>query len=253
MFRSALIYHQKALVWCRGASTVTTIKSNTMTKQVTLEGGACKDSSEVVTLSVGILRKHGVIAVPTDTVYGVAGLAQSAQAVRRLYSIKKRDASKPVAICVGDISDVYRWAKVTISRPLLECLLPGAVTLIFERTPELNIHLNPDTQLVGVRIPDSTFIRALCQRLVDSPLALTSANFSSHCSTLSIDEFEDLWPMVDLVVDGGVLCQGEETIQRLGSTVVDLSEEGTFTIVRKGCCLRSTKDKLITFGLREAR
>ena len=54
------------------------------------------------------LQANKIIAVPTDTIYGIAGLAQSSEAVDRIYTIKNRNTSNPVAICVGDVSDVHR-------------------------------------------------------------------------------------------------------------------------------------------------
>ncbi|PVD28614.1 hypothetical protein C0Q70_11207 [Pomacea canaliculata] len=132
------------------------------------------------------LKKGHVIAVPTDTVYGIAGLAQNSEAVNRLYSIKNRNCSKPIAISVGDIDDLYRWSKVVVPKQILEDLLPGPVTVVFERSPELNPLLNPNTHLVGIRIPDHAFIRNL-SRACGSPIALTSANKSSDQSTLSLD------------------------------------------------------------------
>lgn len=68
------------------------------------------------------------------------------------------------------------------------------------------------------------------------PLALTSANMSSAESTLSVEEFSDLWPQLDLVVDAGPLCQlgSPQAKQRKGSTVVDLTAEGFFRVVRPG-------------------
>ena len=68
-----------------------------------------------------------MIAVPTDTIYGISCLVQHQSAVDRLYSIKGRNASKPIAICVAEIEDIYRWANVTVSRELIEDLLPGQV------------------------------------------------------------------------------------------------------------------------------
>ena len=68
-----------------------------------------------------------VIAVPTDTIYGITCLVQHSQAVNRLYSIKGRSASKPIAICVAEIDEIYRWANVTVPRDLIEDLLPGQV------------------------------------------------------------------------------------------------------------------------------
>ena len=77
------------------------------------------------------------------------------------------------------------------------------------------------------------FPRTLVQALGE-PLALTSANVSSERSTLNVDEFVSLWPLLDLVVDGGTLCQGAEEQQRRGSTVIDLSQRGTFSVARAG-------------------
>ena len=120
-----------------------------------------------------------------------------------------------------------------------EQLLPGQVTLVFRRTDSLNTNFNPDTSLVGVRIPDYQFLREVC-RVCQSPLALTSANISNTLSSLAVQEFEELHPSLDLVFDGGRLSDSEEA--RVGSTVVDLSEEGRYSIMREG----SARDKVDT-------
>ncbi|CAM4696780.1 unnamed protein product [Leuciscus chuanchicus] len=88
-------------------------------------------------------------------------------------------------------------------------------------------------QLIGVRIPDHPFIRRLCQ-MCGEPLAITSANVSAHTSTVAASEFEDLWPSLAVVVDGGPI--GDQN--RLGSTVVDLSvkakkNKGIYAFLRR--------------------
>ncbi|ESO82531.1 hypothetical protein LOTGIDRAFT_134383, partial [Lottia gigantea] len=177
------------------------------------------------------LLSGGVIAVPTDTIYGIAALSQNVDAINRIYDIKQRNSLKPIAVSVGEVEDIFRWSKVTVSKEFLNELLPGPVTVVMERKPELNPQLNPDTNLIGIRIPDHNFIRQI-SRLCGQPIALTSANISSNRSTLAIKEFEDLWPNLDLIVDGGMLgnCQAS----RLGSTVVDLSLVGKYDIIRQG-------------------
>lgn len=80
---------------------------------------------------------------------------------------------------------MIRWGKVTVSSELLSELLPGAVTVVFERTEDLNPDLNPGTSLVGIRIPDHKFVREI-SRSCQGPIALTSANVSSTQSTLNI-------------------------------------------------------------------
>ncbi|KAG9492903.1 hypothetical protein GDO78_001062 [Eleutherodactylus coqui] len=136
-----------------------------------------------------------------------------------------------------------RYCQVNVPDHLLRDLLPGPVTLVMERSDELNKELNPFTSLVGVRIPDHAFIRQLAQ-ICSEPLALTSANLSTQPSTLSVEEFKDLWPMLSLVVDGGPIGDLSSPECRLGSTVVDLSIPGKFTIIRPGCALIPTLEIL---------
>jgi len=192
----------------------------------------------ILNAAVSSLKSGHVIALPTDTIYGVAALAQSTQAVSKLYEIKKRHEEKPVAICVGKLEDVQKWGKVTISDAALQDLLPGPVTLVFERTEQLNPELNPTTQLVGIRIPDHDFVQQL-SLACDEPLALTSANVSAvGQSSLKIEEFKDIWSKLDLIIDGGVLGLTEQC--RKGSTVVNLSVPGKFSIIREGSAYNQT-------------
>jgi len=178
----------------------------------------------------------GIVAVPTDTIYGIAALVQNKPAVEQLYNIKGRNPTKPIAICVAQVEDVYQWAEVTVSKEVLNDLLPGPVTLVFRRTNLLNNSFlpsfNPGTELVGVRIPDYPFLRAVCG-LAGGPLALTSANYSAESSTLEVSEFAPLHPRLHTVFDGGRLSESE--LSRLGSTVIDLSCSGFYRIIREGC------------------
>lgn len=197
------------------------------------------DGADVLGPTVKALREGHVVALPTDTIYGLACLAQNSKAVDKIYDIKGRNAQKPLAICVGEIHDIYKYCKVKVKEELLEDLLPGPVTLVFERTDLLNKDLNPFTPLVGVRIPDHSFMRRLCQ-MCGEPLALTSANISSQTSTVAAHEFQELWSKLAIVVDGGPI--GDQS--RLGSTVVDLSVQDKYRIIRPGCALSSTLEVL---------
>ncbi|KPP65308.1 yrdC domain-containing protein, mitochondrial-like [Scleropages formosus] len=210
--------------------------------QVSVNVSPSVDSSKVLEITAKALKEGEVVAVPTDTLYGLACLAQNSEAIKKVYDMKGRNGKKPLAICVGEIEDIYRYCKVTVPESLLRDLLPGPVTLVLERSETLNEDLNPFTPLVGVRIPDSGFIRQLSQ-MCGEPLALTSANVSSHRSTVAVHEFRDLWPRLGLVVDGGQI--GDRSPQsRLGSTVIDLSVPGKYRIIRPGCALSSTTDVL---------
>lgn len=203
--------------------------------------------NEAVKQAVKALSNGQLIAVPTDTIYGIAALAQNNQAVDALYRVKRRDQGKPIAICVSDIQEISKWGKVTVPVSLLEYLLPGPVTVVLERTSELNPNFNPDTALVGIRIPNNTFLRTVV-KACNQCLALTSANISSKNSTLSIEEFKELWPYLEFIFDGGHL--DDDNSKRLGSTVIDLSITGYYKVIREGCAYDSTIKKLHHFNLK---
>ena len=99
-------------------------------------------------------------------------------------------------------------AKMTISPELAHRLLPGPVTLVFNRSPLLPDSFNPDVASVGVRVPDSSIVVAICSRL-GVPLAQTSANLSgSTLNPTAVEDFNDLLPHIDLVLDGGRIPSG---------------------------------------------
>jgi len=200
-----------------------------------------------------------LIAVPTDTIYGLACLVQNESAVQDLYDIKGRHPDKPVSVCVAEIEDIYRWSEVTVSPELLQEILPGPVTLCFSRKKELNSEFNPESDLVGIRIPDHFFVRELCRQVQSfegccSPIALTSANVSGSDSCLEIKEFADTLfnrpnSKLETIFDGGRL--GETRLSRLGSTIVDLSSKGYYKIIRQGSAESNTVKILKRHGLLE--
>uniref|UniRef100_A0A2A4JIU2 Threonylcarbamoyl-AMP synthase n=1 Tax=Heliothis virescens TaxID=7102 RepID=A0A2A4JIU2_HELVI len=196
------------------------------------------------------LGKGQVIAVPTDTIYGLACSANCPDAIKKLYAIKGRDAAKPVAICVSYISDVRKWGEADhLPDDLLHSLLPGPVTIVLEKTKYLdNPFLNPSATKIGIRIPDHDFVNRVT-KIFDKPVALTSANFSNEPSTLSIKEFEHLFGHLGAVFDGGVLSQGLEQ-NRTGSTVVDLSQKGTYDVIRRGISYDRVVKIVESFGLK---
>ncbi|XP_034239617.1 yrdC domain-containing protein, mitochondrial isoform X2 [Thrips palmi] len=212
-------------------------------------GESGKAQATAVDMASRLLMEGNIIALPTDTIYGLAACAQNTTAVRKLYGVKGRDSAKPLAMCVGEVEDVRLWSKADILPDgLLKALLPGPVTVILERSPLLNRELNPNCSKVGIRVPDHPFVRKLAQN-VSSPLALTSANLSNEPSSLNVREFENLWPQLGAVFDGGSLGNAQSTSSRAGSTVVDLSNEGKYHIVRNGIAPLHTVEILHQFGL----
>ncbi|KAH9313933.1 hypothetical protein KI387_022560, partial [Taxus chinensis] len=181
--------------------------------------------------AVEALRAGKVIAVPTDTLYGLACDACSSTAVQRIYEIKGRSMTSPLAVCISDVLDIDRFAMTShLPDGLLHSLLPGPVTLVLDRGQEslLEKSLNPGIDTVGIRIPKCDFIRMVA-RGFESALALTSANQSGHSSTVCIDEFTQLWQECAYIFDGGQLPVG-----RAGSTIIDLTSPNFYKILRPG-------------------
>ncbi|KAH8260990.1 hypothetical protein KR044_001587 [Drosophila immigrans] len=206
------------------------------------------ESVDALRLAEQCLQLGKVIALPTDTVYGLACDANNEEAIQRMYEIKGRDEHKPVAICVNNIAALRRFGHAShLSDELLTRLLPGPLTIVIERSPQLsNRFLNPSTSKIGIRIPDFQFIRDLCATWHEQPLALTSANRSSAPSSLQISEFQTLWPQLGAVFDAGRIGLSEQ--RRLASTVIDLATPGCYEVVRAGVALKETLQVLHELG-----
>ncbi|KAA3676060.1 uncharacterized protein DEA37_0004665 [Paragonimus westermani] len=235
----------------------------TMTDKIVDVAEALSKISSVTQL----IRSGGVIALPTDTVYGVACSIDSAQALMRIQQLKGRSSNKPMAICMDKVSRIPHWCDTTgLPDGLLNDLLPGPVTVLLPRHSSNHCldrpHLNPGVQMVGVRVPDHGFIQSLVSALSETepngtmhgdhvspghPLVLTSANLSGNASALTIEEFSSIWPTLDLIIDGGVIPGADPNdfnppCARSGSTIVDLSQASKklFRITRNGSALEST-------------
>ncbi|XP_013115876.1 threonylcarbamoyl-AMP synthase [Stomoxys calcitrans] len=207
------------------------------------------DEEQTLDIAANCLRYGAVIALPTDTVYGLACDANNEKAIQKLYDIKGREFHKPVAICVANLKALRKYGRAEhLSEQLLSKLLPGPITIVIERTKYLhNPFLNPNTSKIGIRIPDFPFIQKLCAIFHEQPLALTSANKSSEPSSLHINEFQSLWPLLGGVFDAGPIGLSDE--RRSASTVVDLSMPGRYKIVREGVALKYTIEALHQHGL----
>jgi L-threonylcarbamoyladenylate synthase len=162
-----------------------------------------------------VLRHHGIVAFPTDTVYGVGALAFKAEAVQRLYVVKGRATDKAIAVLVARNSELSRVAKdlTPAARRLAQKYWPGPLTLVVPKHPAL-----PDAvsalPTVGVRLPDHPVARKLLE--LAGPLAVTSANRSGEPNALSAEDvLAQLSGRIDLLLDGGRAPGG------VPSTVVD--------------------------------
>ena len=177
--------------------------------------------------AVRILRAGGLVAIPTETVYGLASDASNPAAVRRLYEVKGRPPGHPVIVHIAGIEALPRWASRVSedARRLAETFWPGPLTLILPRTPAALDEVTGGRGTVGLRVPNHPLTLALL-RAFGGGLAAPSANrFGRVSPTTAEDVRTDLGDAVDLVLDGGPCDVGVE------STIVDCSEEGTPPVI----------------------
>uniref|UniRef100_A0A7E4W4V7 Threonylcarbamoyl-AMP synthase n=1 Tax=Panagrellus redivivus TaxID=6233 RepID=A0A7E4W4V7_PANRE len=205
------------------------------------------DLEVAVAEAAAVLRSGGLVALPTDTIYGVSSLLNNTESI---YRLKHRPHEKPLGLFVANVDLIHRFGKVgTVPEPLLDALLPGPVTLLFDRSDSLPVDFNPGASKVGFRVPDAVFVQRLAEQFPEQPIAQTSANMSGDPkSPLCIQDFEDLWPHLDLIIDAGPICQHNGN--RDGSTIVDLSQSGVYEITRRGCAFDATTKTLERFGLK---
>lgn len=185
------------------------------------------DAPHALTKALQVLQAGGVVALPTDTVYGIGVLAHRAECVEKLYAIKGRDATKAIPVLIGDIADLGSLAREPNARAitLAKAFWPGPLTLVLLRNPDLPPELSAG-ETIGVRVPDHAVARALLRAA--GPMGVTSANLSGAVDTHTANEvLAQLGGRIDLVLDGG------RTLGSTPSTVVDLSRE-RLAILRPG-------------------
>ena len=197
-----------------------------------------------------ILKNGGIVAFPTDTVYGLGASCFQAEAVRNIFAAKGRPESKPLSILVSDIRQVSLLTD-TVSEEalaLMQQFWPGALTLIFRIREEASIpeEVTAGGSTIGIRMPDSEIARQIIAS-AQVPLAAPSANRSGNRSSVNAQEVrEDLEGRVDLIIDGGSCPVG------ISSTVLDVSTDN-WKILREGTVTGEMIEKVTGKNIGEQR
>jgi L-threonylcarbamoyladenylate synthase len=177
------------------------------------------------------LHAGDVIAIPTDTFYGLAVDPVNLRAVDRIYELKNRARHKPLSLLISDVSQAYELAPTidTAFDRLAERFWPGPLTIIVRAGSKLPLRVTANTGNVALRVPESTICRAVVEKF-GLPITATSANLRSlpECTYAACvrEQFGDKIPMI---VDGG------PTARSMATTIVDLSGGGnSWMILREG-------------------
>jgi L-threonylcarbamoyladenylate synthase len=178
--------------------------------------------------AISILKDGGVVAFPTDTVYGLGAAVNIPQAVERVYQIKGRAENKALPLLLADKSRLAEVAEPVpeIAWLLIEKFL-GALTIVLFKSKSVPDIVTGGSKTVAIRIPTHPIPVALA-RGVGTPITGTSANLSGKPSALTAEEaYAQLGDKVDLIINGGRCPGGRE------STIVDLTGE-TPLVLREG-------------------
>lgn len=187
-----------------------------------------------------ILQKGGLVAFPTETVYGLGGNALDEHAAKRIYAAKGRPSDNPLIIHIADMQALEELTKEVsdVAKKLAKTFWPGPLTMILPKSEKVPLGTTGGLSTVAIRMPNHPVALSLI-RQSGLYLAAPSANTSGRPSpTLAEHVYEDLKDKIDLILDGGMVQVGIE------STIVDLTEDIP-VILRPGCITKEMLEEVV--------
>ncbi|HZZ18876.1 MAG TPA: L-threonylcarbamoyladenylate synthase [Opitutaceae bacterium] len=188
----------------------------------------------------GQLRKGELVAVPTETVYGLAGDATSEAACLKIFAAKERPLSDPLIVHIASARDLPRVAHANpAALTLAKAFWPGPLTIILPKTDEIPGAATSNLPSVAVRVPSNRLFRRLI-RLAGVPLAAPSANPFGYVSpTTAAHVMDHLGSKISHILDGGASVIGVE------STIIDLRNPARPVLLRPGAVTRAQLQKVL--------
>lgn len=185
---------------------------------------------EDIKRAVEVLRKGGVILYPTDTVWGIGCDATNADAVKRVYEIKKRDDSKALICLVDSDARLQRYVRDVpeVAWQLIDCC-DKPTTLVLDGAVNLASNLVADDGSIGIRITQEPFSKALCYRF-QKALVSTSANISGEPAA---QNYRDIAPELLEAVDYVCWSRRQEHKPHTPSSIIRLRMDGQVEVIRK--------------------
>jgi L-threonylcarbamoyladenylate synthase len=170
---------------------------------------------------VEVLRSGGLVAFPTETVYGLGANADDEEAVRRIFAVKGRPAAHPVIVHLGSATALDEWSSAPspAARALAGALWPGPLTLLVPRAPRVSDAVTGGRPTVGLRVPDHPVTLALLAAFGGGVAGPSANRFGRVSPTTAAHVRADLGDTVDVVLDGGPSVVGVE------STIVDCASD----------------------------
>lgn len=197
-------------------------------------------SLQEVQRAARLLASGGLVAFPTETVYGLGASARDSKALRRIFAVKGRPSDHPLIVHIAASHQLLAWASYIpdAARRLADAFWPGPLTLILPKAPGVPDEVTGGASTVGVRVPAHPFAQALLRNFGDG-IAAPSANLYGRVSPTRARHVADaLGDSVDLILDGGTCEIGLE------STIVDLSDK-TPRLLRPGAITRAMLESVM--------
>ena len=194
-----------------------------MVPSVTWSSGA-----EQYRRAIDVLRQGGIVALPTDTVYGLCAVAADRAAVERIYATKARDPQQAMPIFVASIEQAELIADVNaVARRLMQRFWPGALTIVLRKRTGYESRAVAGGETIAIRAPGDASLREIAAQL--GPITGTSANIAGREECHTADEVRThLGDAVDLIVDAPIEASGKP------STIVDCTNPDNVRILREG-------------------
>lgn len=187
-----------------------------------------------------ILEEGGLVAFPTETVYGLGADALNPEAVKKIFIVKGRPPDNPIIVHIGKKEQVYSLVEYVppIAEKLMERFWPGPLTLIFYKSNLVNDIVTAGSPKVGIRQPQNNIALTLLE-IFGKPIAAPSANASGRPSPTRAEHVvEDIGDRIDMIIDGGEVSWGVE------STVLDITLDPP-VVYRPGACTREEIEEVI--------
>lgn len=202
-----------------------------------------------MSLAAQVIRDGGLVAFPTETVYGLGANAFDELAVAGIFRAKERPAGDPLIVHIDEMSDLERVAVdiPDVARQLAARFWPGALTLVLRKNPDIAANVTAGQDTVAVRMPSHSVAQELIRK-ANVPIAAPSANrFSRPSATSPLHVLQDLIGRVDVILDGGNTTIGVE------STIVDLTTSVPTLLRPGGIPLEALREVLPTIAYRPRR
>lgn len=198
--------------------------------------------------AVEVLWRGGLVAFPTETVYGLGADASSATAMARLYEVKRRPADHPVIVHFADARNAFEWAREVpdVARALAARFWPGPLTLILKRSHLAKDFITGGQDTVGVRVPSHPVANEMLTAFGGGVAAPSANRFGQVSPTTAAHVRADLGLDVDLVLDGGPSTVGIE------STIVDLSGDAP-VLLRPGAITKAQVEEVLGCEVEQKR